>query len=236
MSGYSINHEVDVHDVDFNGIARVSSIMRYIQSAAQCQLTENGMSYDNLVKANRAFFISKIKIDLPGYVKSYDRVEAVTYPCDSKGYSFWRCYELLNNGITVARAVSVWALMDIERRMPVRVNDFDLGLKTLAPLELELSRIKLPSEITEVGTYNVNYDDADQNRHMNNTKYPDLYSTYLPLDGKRIRSISINYLREAPLGARLKVYRANDADTYLFRTVLEDGTPNSEAEISICNL
>ena len=52
---YRMKTEVDVHDVDFNGVAKTSSIMKYIQTAAQCQLTEGGMSYDNLKQDNRAF-------------------------------------------------------------------------------------------------------------------------------------------------------------------------------------
>ena len=55
------NIEVDAHDVDFNGIARMSSLMRYIQSAAQDQLTANGMSYNQLKEMKRAFILSKIK-------------------------------------------------------------------------------------------------------------------------------------------------------------------------------
>ena len=236
MSDFRVKHEVDVHDVDFNGIARVSSVMRYIQTAAQSQLTANGMSYDSLKNANRAFFISRIKIDLPTAVRAYDRLEAVTYPCESRGYSFLRCYKLMRDEVTVARAVSVWALMDIESRSLVRVNDFDLGLPTLAPLDLELSRIKLPTDICEIGNYRVNYDDADQNRHMNNTKYPDMYSAFLPLDGKRIRTLTINYAKEAPLGACLKVMRAEDNGVFLFRTILEDGSVNSEAEVTLADI
>ena len=36
---YRMKCEVDVHDVDYNGIAKTSSIMKYIQTAAQYQLT-----------------------------------------------------------------------------------------------------------------------------------------------------------------------------------------------------
>jgi acyl-CoA thioesterase FadM len=49
---YRIKCEVNVHDVDYNGVAKTSSILRYIQTAAQCQLTNGGMSYDNLRKIN----------------------------------------------------------------------------------------------------------------------------------------------------------------------------------------
>ena len=61
MSVFKQTLEVDVHDVDHNGVARDSALMRYIQSAAQEQLSKNGMSYDKLRDNSRAFILSKIK-------------------------------------------------------------------------------------------------------------------------------------------------------------------------------
>lgn len=229
---------VDIHDVDYNGVARLSSLMRYIQGAAQTQLTLNGMSYDELRLMHRGFILSRIKMEFTEPVRAYDRLTAVTYPCDSRGYSFLRCYKLEKNGKTIGRAVSVWALIDTESRALVRVNDFELGLETHEPHSLALSRFILPSEITDVGTYTVNYADLDQNRHMNNTRYPDMYSNFLPLDGRRIQTISINYQNEARRGEVLKVQRASgiDGNTYYFRTLREDGKVNSEAEIQLTDI
>lgn len=225
----------DIHDVDHNGIARTSSLMRYIQSAAQTQLTLNGMSYDELKGMKRAFILSRIKLEFTEPIRAYERLTAITYPCESRGYSFLRCYALEKNGRTVGRAVSVWALIDTDTRALVKVNDFELGLQTHEPHSLSLTRFTVPGAIREVGTYTVNYADLDQNCHMNNTRYPDMYSNFLPLDGMRIRSISINYKNEAPRGERLRVERADGADgkTFYFRTLREDGQINTEAEIEL---
>ncbi|MBQ8371565.1 MAG: hypothetical protein IJX38_01315 [Clostridia bacterium] len=223
---------VDVHDVDFNGIARLSSLMRYIQSAAQSQLDANGMTYDELKKRNRAFILSKIKMEFTESVRANEPLTAITFPCESHGFSFLRCYALERDGRIIGRAVSIWALIDIENHSLVRVNDFELGLDLHEPHDMALTRFTLPSSITEVGTYTVNYGDLDQNGHMNNTRYPDMYSNFLPLDGKRIKSISINYNAEAPRGERLRVHRAEGAEnTYYIRTVREDGKVNTDAEI-----
>lgn len=228
----------DIHDVDHNGIVRASSLMKYIQSAAQTQLTLNGMSYDQLKDMKRAFILSRIKLEFTEPVRAYEKLTAVTYPCESRGYSFLRCYALEKGGRTIGRAVSVWALIDTETRDLVRVNDFELGLETHEPHSLALSRFTMPTTLKEVGTYTVNYGDLDQNCHMNNTRYPDMYSNFLPLDGKRIRTISINYKNEAPRGARLHVERADAPDglTYYIRTVREDGLVNTEAEILLENI
>jgi acyl-ACP thioesterase len=90
----------------------------------------------------------------------------------------------------------------------------------------------MPSMMREVGIYTVNYGDVDQNRHMNNTRYPDMYSTFLPLEGKRIRTLSINYRSEARSGEKLRVELAEGVlpNSYYIRTVREDGVINTEAE------
>lgn len=236
MKDFRIQTSVDVHDVDFNGIAKTSSILRYIQTAAQSQLTANGMSYDNLKDQGRAFLLSRLKLEVLKPLRAYTPLTAVTYPCESRGYSFLRCYSLESDGLVVARAVSMWALIDTESRALVRVNDFDLGLPTLPPLDLSLDHMRLPADISDIGGYGVHYGDVDQNYHMNNTKYPDMYSNFLPLGGKMIRSISINYSNEARIGEKLRVMRAECDGTYYFRTVRQDGKTNSEAEIILSDI
>ena len=236
MIGFKKEIEVDVHDIDFNGVCRASSLMKYIQSAAQTQLTENGMSYDELKDMRRAFILSRIRLEFYAPVYSYDKIEAHTFPCISRGYSFLRCYALYRNGEVVARAISVWALIDTESSGLVKVHDFNLGLPTLPPNELVLRAMKLPSTLADIGGYGVHYGDVDQNRHMNNTKYPDMFSNFLPLNGKMIGSITINYSVEAQIGEKLRVQRAEENGYYYFRTIRSDGKVNSEAEIKLVDL
>ncbi len=236
MSIFKSRLTVDVHDVDYNGVARFSALMKYIQSAAQSQLTENGCSYDELKAKKRAFILSRIKIEIDEPVYAYDEIEAISFPCHSRGYSFLRCYKLEHAGKTIGRAASVWALIDTENHSLVRVNDIELGLTTEDPLELSATHISLPADLVKAGTYSVNYGDTDQNRHMNNTRYPDMYSNFLPLDGKRIRSASIVYMNEAPLGEKLTVYRSQADNIFYFKTVREDGKINTEAEIELVDI
>ena len=103
-------------------------------------------------------------------------------------------------------------------------------------LDMTISHIKLPDTISDVGGYGVHYGDVDQNRHMNNTKYPDMYSNFLPLDGKRVRAITISYNNEAVIGDKLRVLRGENDGKYYFRTVRSDGKVNSEAESSFAIL
>lgn len=231
------NIEVDIHDVDFNGNARTSCMMRYIQSAAQAQLSENGMSYDELREMKRAFLLSRITMEITEPVRAYDKLTALTFPTESRGYSFFRCYAIERGGETIGRAVSAWALIDTESRSLIRTDNFDLGLTTHDPHGLVLSRFIMPKGLTEVGKYRVEYGLSDQNMHMNNTVYPDMYASFLPLHGKRIHTISISYQSEAPMGAELTVLRGVDErGIYYFRTLRTDGRVNSEAQIRLVDL
>ncbi len=236
MSKFSQKTSVCIHDVDYNGIAKTSAIMRYLQTAAQSQLTENGMSYENLRKRGVAFILSRFNMEVLRPLTAYTTLNAISYPVESRGYSFLRCYELNCDGETVARAISAWALVNTESHALVRVNDFDLNLPVLQSLDLALPRITLPSELLDVGGYGVHYGDVDQNMHMNNTRYPDMYSNFLPLKGKMISKIAIGYSNEAKIGEKLRVLRGNDGNIFYFRTLRSDGKINSEAEIEISDI
>lgn len=236
MEVYSKKIEVDIHDVDFNGVARLSSLMKYIQGAAQSQLTDNGKSYENLKAMKRAFILSRIKLEFRESVHAYERLEAETFPCDSRGYTFLRCYLLKKQGRTIGRAVSAWALIDTDSHALVPVRDFELGLETASPLDLSLTRIAMPTELKKLGEYTVVYSDLDQNNHMNNTRYPDMYSNFLPLKDRRIDEITISYLNEATSGERLTVEGAAVGDRFYIRSIKENGKINTEAELHLTEI
>ena len=236
MPDFRYDLSVDVHDVDYNGVAKASSLMQYIQSAAQSQLTDAGLSYDELYRRKRAFIISRIKLEFTETVRAYDRLTAISYPCESRGYSFLRCYALQRDGVTIGRAASIWALIDTDSRSLVPVQDFQLGLELLPHNDMSLERIVMPKSVTEVGVYAVNYADTDQNRHMNNTHYPDMYANFLPMEGMRISSLSIQYISEAPIGELLRVFRAYEDGVWYFKTVRADGKVNTLATAVLTSL
>ncbi len=237
MPAYSDSLTVDIHDVDSSGICRGSALLRYIQSAAQRQLNERGLSYDRLKEQKRAFLLSRIAAEFSEPVHAYEPLIASTFPCESRGFSFLRCYTLARpDGDVIGRAMGVFALIDTESHALVRVNDFPLGLSELPPLDLSLNAIRMPDLLRPLGTYHVGYGVTDQNGHMNNTCYPDLYADFLPMNGRRIAKLSIHFRKEAPCGENLSVSLGEQDGKYYFRTVREDGEINTDAEIRLAPL
>ena len=228
---YKKQFTVDIHDIDYRGITKISSLMRFLQSSAESQLGENKMSYDELKTAKRAFILSRITVKINSDSGVGDTLVASTYPTDSRGFTFLRCFGIERDGEQICAATSAWALIDTESRSLLRVDSFELGLELHPAHDLSLARFILPREMNEVGIYTVGYGAIDRNRHMNNTAYPDVYLTYLPMDNIRISEITISYRSEALMGDILTIYMSKSEDSYYFKTVKQDGTVNTEAEI-----
>lgn len=227
--------KVNSHFTDADGIVRVSSLLRYMQETANLQMLALGPSNSQLREMGYAFVLSRLSMSFYKPVFAYETIEVQSWACESKGSSFNRCYRILREGMIVAEASSVWALLRISDRRLMRVGDVTLNFEPDPALELDMPRrLKIPdgAVLVLVGERNAVYSDLDFNRHINNTNYPDLLCDFLPdMSGKRIISMGISFLSEALLGETLKVYCAEYDGTYYMRTVKESGAVNVEAEI-----
>lgn len=232
--GYSLSS--DCHDTDGEGFLRPSSVLRYMQTAANLQLHHCGPTNEELRERGQAFVLTRIALEFFQPIAAYEELYAQTWGLESRGFSFGRCYRLSKGTQTVARAQSVWALLNIKDKKPLPVSAFEAGFGTDAPFEKPLPlRMRMPHDeyFREIGQHHVSYAETDINRHMNNTCYPDMLVDFLPLAGKRVSSMTLNFCREAPSGELLTVHRAEVDGRYFFRTYRQDGLVNIEASVDL---
>ncbi len=233
-TSYQYDMDVDWHDTDGAGVARASSVFRYLQSAANLQMHTCRPSNEELRLQGQAFVVTRFAADFLLPVRAYERVTAKTWALESRGVSFGRCYSLMRGHEVAVLAQSVCALLDVQTGRPLPVTAFHPGFSFeephREPLPLRL-RMPLDYDLEQVGEYRVTYADTDFNNHMNNTRYPDMLADFLPMQGRRFRSITLNFQKEAPAGSTLRVSLAKVEDTYYFRTLREDGATNIEAAV-----
>lgn len=234
-------YKINAHDVDFNGILSPTGYMKYLQDTAYCQMETDGPSYDELFNEGLAFILSRIRILFFAPVRTHETVTSSTWSCGGRAASFIRCYGMEKDGVEIARGKSVWALYDFKAGKLKRYSDVQLnyGIDEEADVDLP-HRPEFAGEPVLLGAKRVYYTDVDQNRHMNNTRYADMLWNFLPdHDDKRITSLDISYLNEAPLGCELEIYggASADGDGYVFRTVRrEDGKVNVLAKITAAKI
>ena len=226
---------IDSHDLDFNGTARVSSLMRFMQESANTQCRTMGPSLESLrEEKGLAFLLSRFSAGFYTTVFPYDKIIAETWGVESRGFSFQRCYRLWRGDDVVAEAVAVWALVDIQNRHPIRVSEYTPGFTYDEMLTLDTpSRIVFPTSpaLRFVGEHTVSYGETDQNMHMNNTRYSDMLCGSVDMKDKRIYRMSLSFLNEARLGETVNIYATQNGESTYFRTLRTDGKVNVEAQI-----
>ena len=242
---YSQTYKTKWHDTDGDGVMRPSALLVYMQETANLQCREYGMDLTDLHHIEgKGFLLSRMMVRVFAPLHAYEDIEVRTWCVDAKGYNFIRCFSVHRDGEMIALAVSHWALVDIHEKKMLRTTDFkrDFPYGELPDESLLPKRVRIPADLgmEDAGSRTIVYSDLDFNRHMNNTRYPDMICDYLPdMAGKWVSSLSLSYLREAAFGDTLTVRRATVAgngETYLLRTNRPDGAVCLEAEVGLSEI
>lgn len=214
------------HDTDANRVMRTSKILMYLQETGNISCTEFGIPLDKLRdERGVGFILSQLSLKVLKPIPAYEKIDVRTWCREAKGYSFYRYFDIKINGELYAQASSIWALVDINSRTLVK---WDESMAPYFPYDEPIPADELPprariskSDTLEcVGERHIYYSDIDYNMHMNNTNYPDMLCDFLPdMNGKYVSEMSLSYLREAPLGATLKINRGLREDgSFVFKT------------------
>ncbi len=237
---FSCEFRVSSQDVDLNGIASATAVMRYIQESANLQHGHYGPTLDEIRKLGTAFILSRVALDIEKPIYAQDVIKVTTWLNEARGYGYLRSTVVERDGERVAAMTAFWGVMNIEERRPIRVEEIKLGfgtdedkLEIASPLRFRANSV----DFHELGDYKVVYGDCDENVHLNNTNYPRIFCGFIPdMLGKRVTSLSINYLHEARLGTSFKVFSTQNDGAVMFKTTLEDGSIGSEARVVLADI
>ena len=219
---YSKKFTTKWHDTDANRIVTASKIIMYMQETGNLQCKEYGNPLDEMRdELGQGFILGSISLKIFKPLHAYEDIEVFTWCREARGFSFIRYFEIHRDGEVVAKASSLWALVDINTKSLVRgVAEMDKFYPIDEPMdESDLpkrARIKRDAALIKVGERRIVFSDLDYNMHMNNTKYPDMVFDFLPeREGSYISEIALSYAKEAAYGDTLGVYFGElDADGY----------------------
>ncbi len=211
------------YDVIYNKTHKLSSVYKYFQQIAQEDLDAVGLTYESLLNSGIVFVLAKMKSVFYKPIFSYDELKLESSHRKVKGVSFIRDYTLTRNGELVGETSSYWVLMDINSRRLCRPNVIEGNLnspKELCSFEID-DRFSFPDAVDiSVYPYTVVFGDIDENKHMNNTRYPDICLDALCgiSQDSFVSEVRIDYIAEAKLGDELLLeYNTQAIDsTYYF--------------------
>ncbi len=234
--------QVGAHEIDTNCLATPTSTVKYMMEAVDRNMQSTKPSYQELMDKGLSFIVSRTAIEVLRPLKEYENIVVETWASESESVSFPRSYTIKVGEEVVARGLSTWALIDLNRRRPVRGSEFSVAAYgTDEPVTLSFPHRFKPLDIPfeKCGERSIMYSDVDRNFHMNNTKYFDLLFDFVPNREKiYMSSCIINYVTEAPLGKVMEIYKSEASKNergetvYYFKTVI-DGKTNIQAMVGV---
>ena len=232
------------YDVIQNKTHKASSVYKYFQQVAREDLDALGLTYDILFERGIVFVLVKMKSKFYKPLFVDDEITVDTCHRKTKGASFIRDYLIKKDGEIVGETSSYWVLMDVNTRHMCRPSVLDSELNTpveLCSFEID-DRFSFPQDVEPLTySYKVVFSDLDQNRHMNNTRYPDICFDALGdvFEEKFVSDIRLDYIAEAKIGDELELTYAYcpDDETYYFCAYNKTADSRCfDAKIKLANL
>ena len=234
---YSENYRTTWHDTDCYRVVRPTPILTYFEETSNLHMISVGEPLDKIRdEVGLGFILSRLTMKFYKPIEMYKNIKVETWTSEGRAFSTLRSFRVYDGDEISAEALTLWALVDVNERKPVKISSYDFGFEHEPPIEIDApSRVAFPKdiELVKVGERQIFYSDCDYNMHMNNTRYPDMLCDFMTdVNDKKLSSMTLSFVREAAMGHTLSVYRAKkDENTYLFRTVDESGNTCLEAEI-----
>ena len=222
-------------DVDADRKLRLSVLFSDFQEAAIAHTEALGMGREKTLDRGLLWIVTHQRAQisrLPGYD---EEVVLRSWPGENMHLIFPRYFSVETAaGEPLIKASALWSLMDEKERKIVFPENHGVEIDgIITGNEIALPSPVKPLPCNESTEFCVPYSFVDLNGHMNNTRYPDILCSYSGnMNNKRVSSMCISYVSEAPLGEEIKIYRGYHDDVCYIRTIRPDGRVNVEAEIN----
>lgn len=214
MPGFTYEKEYEIHyyEIDYKEKALITSIVDFLGDVATKQSEELGVGIEFLKEKNLAWVLYKWDIDMYKYPSYGEKIRVKTCAYSMRKFYAYRKFEILSlEGETLGKAESVWFLINVQKRRPVRVPEelykfYGVDLNDDSMLEIE--DIEKLQNISFEKTFNVRYSDIDTNRHVNNAKYIAWAIETVPLDivlNYTLLNVKVTYEKETTYGEMIKV-------------------------------
>ena len=217
---------------DRYGRVKPSQILFFAQDAATGHCAKLGMDWDTMAAKGLFWAVTRTKVQIRRLPRLGETVTVETWPMTNTRVAYPRAMTMYDEkGEVLLQTVSLWVLMDIDKRsmvLPGRSGLDFMGQDRGGELAIPGGLLPCSSETGKYRT--VTYTDLDVNGHLNNARYMDWVDDLTDSDFHREhypREMTVCYLSEAREGQALYqqwVYDAeNDSLQAEFRREKEPG-------------
>ena len=215
---YREGFQVRSYETDTRGRLQVPILCRFLEEAAVAHAAILGVAVESLIDSGVAWVLSKLQLEIDRWPTADEEIVIKTWPEAANRLFTERRFEVLDASERRIGAVStLWLVLDLERRRPMRLptqvierlHDHELG-----PEPKKFEDLVTPEPVERELEFTVRRSDLDLADHVNNTSYvewvieavgDEIWST------ADLAKLQIHYLSECHRGQTV-VSRSQSAD------------------------
>lgn len=210
------NFTIPCYNTDASWRLKPAAFMDLAQEAAGLHAVHLGFGYDDLIKKNTAWILSRVNVKFIDTPMWRDDVTLTTWHKGFNRLFFLRDFVMTDkDGKERIKATTSWLVLDLENRTMVR-DPHLLEDGTIChdnAVETPADKVRIPRDIEPEPVYEhvVGYSDVDMLGHANNAMYMQwaMDAVDYELASKRpVREFTINFNHELKAGERVTLYRA----------------------------
>ena len=198
-------------DIDFDKSLKPFSLLNFFQDIASDNAEKLGFGYSYIYPQNLMWVLLKYRIEFEEYPSDVQDLTLRTEPRGCKKLFAFRNFELLSQEKVLARASSMWSLVDFKTMNIVNAEEIISNnpyMKKFEQTERDLKYEKIPA-LTNTDfekKFEVRYNDIDVNHHANNGNYIIWALEPLSIDFRKnhkLKNIDMLYKKEAKYSEKL---------------------------------
>jgi acyl-ACP thioesterase len=216
MLKYTQNFHIPCYNTDAAWRLKPAAFMDLAQEAAGLHAVELGFGYDDLIKNNTAWILSRLNIKFVDTPLWREDVTLTTWHKGANRLFFLRDFIMTDkDGKERVKATTSWLVLNLETRRLVR-DPMLMEEGTVCAedvIETPADKVQMPKDVPAelVLEHAVAYSDVDMNNHTNNAMYMQWAMDavdYEAASTRAVKEITINFNRETKAGDVVAIYRA----------------------------
>jgi acyl-ACP thioesterase len=215
---YTFDSIVRYTETGTNGVLTIPGTINYFQDCSTFQSEELGVGVAHLREKGRVWMLNSWHVEFIKPVVMGTRIRVATWAYKFDHVFGYRNFTMEDEtGTICAKADAKWVLYDLKKQALTRIGEedtvaYDCGGEPPISMDYPACKLRKPKEAAEAGQFVVPYFFLDTNRHMNNEKYIELATDYIPAD-RTYKTVDVLYKNQSVRGDVIRILRSEDTDS-----------------------
>ena len=217
---YCMKLRVRYSEVNKQKKVDLAQIINYFQDCSTFHSEDVGYGLEVLEKIGRVWFLCSWQVEVERYPSFGEELTIGTLAYDRNDLYAYRNFVMIDKeGNQIAKANSIWFLVDTCTQKPLKITEDDVKMYRLEqkiPMKYRERKVKVPKEMQKLDTFLILKSHIDTNGHVNNGQYIRFAQEYIA-SNFCVTSMRVDYKRAAKLGEEVVSYISKEENICMIK-------------------